>query len=126
VYISHSVGDQQFAHELSNRLKERGLRPWVSSADMNINSSSPFDTQLGKAISSSRHFIFVAGPETSRWQHYESKFFLDATYDQSSELSIESLDRPETRRIIPIIRQGADPRALPGFMTSLQSLQETG
>lgn len=128
VYISYSPRDRRFAEELAESLNDRGVRTWVGHSDASISEAKSFGTQLGKAISSSKHFVFIAGPEISRYQHYESKSFLDATYDQSSALATESAyENPaltDTRLIIPVIRKGSDPKVLPGFMQSLQFLQE--
>jgi hypothetical protein len=90
----------------------------------NLQAGQGWMEQISKAISSSKQFIFIAGQEISRSQHLESKHFLDATYDQSSAISVVSPIQTETRSIIPILRQGANPKVLPGFMQSFQFLEE--
>lgn len=121
-FISYSLPDQRFAEGLAERLQERGIRTWMGSSSE--QTGQVWMEQIGKAISSSKQFIFIAGQEISRSQHFESKYFLDATYDQSSALAMESPARTETRSIVPILRQGANPKVLPGFMQSFQFLEE--
>lgn len=116
IFFSYSQQDRDFVRTLASILRDKGFR---TAEDI---SSEP--DAMEKALSASRHLVFVAGQELSRAQHIEAKVFLDATFDHSSALSNVSEVEEEKRLIVPIIRTGGTSDHLPAFMRSIQCLEE--
>jgi cellulose biosynthesis protein BcsQ len=124
VFLSYAAADEEFARELGQALRAKGL----SIAPERSSSGTDDDgrASLERTISRSQHFVTIAGATPSRYRDYESKLFLDATYDQSSELSAYPYaSNRVVRLLMPILRKDAGPEALPGFLRSIDVLRES-
>jgi MinD-like ATPase involved in chromosome partitioning or flagellar assembly len=89
----------------------RELRALGVKAESSLSGDVDF---LASAQDSARHLCLVIDGRVSRWQTAEAEWFLRRTLAADAD-----------RRLFPVLTTATDPRALPGFLRNLRSLDLT-
>ncbi|HVN21058.1 MAG TPA: toll/interleukin-1 receptor domain-containing protein [Dongiaceae bacterium] len=108
VFISHSRQNASAALRLHERLKQRGLQPWLDTCELDLGED--WNQRVAAAIEGAGAFVVLVGPdpEPDRSQRYEwaqitdHEFYLD-----------------EKKPMIPVVIGAAE---MPGFLRTRHAL----
>jgi hypothetical protein len=112
VFISYShqpAEDSAFVRDLARTLRAQGFEPWLD--EEQIPGAADFESEIRKAISASRHGLFVI---TSRW--------LQRPYTRM-ELNLFSRHDPKTHYRVAINREGIDPLEVAAQLQQLHIIE---
>lgn len=103
VFISHSSKDDGFVKELREALEGLGMSVWADSRELLVGSR--LVPEIEAAIETARQFLVVLSPNTvnAPWVRREIQ----------KALKVERERRVEGYKVIPLLRQGVEPSALP-------------
>jgi GTPase SAR1 family protein len=104
VFLCHNDADKPAVRQLAQRLRERGLRPWLDERE--LRPGLPWQRALETQIQSIPAAAVVVGAEVGPWQDQELEAFL----------------RQFTRRgcpVIPVLLPGSARPALPTFLDGM-------
>lgn len=104
VFLCHNWEDKPAVRELAERLRERGLRPWLDERE--LRPGFPWQPELEDVIAGIPAAAVIVGSRMGPWQNQEHAAFL----------------RQFVRRhcaVVPVLLPGADPQDLPVFLDGL-------
>jgi nucleotide-binding universal stress UspA family protein len=104
VFLCHNWEDKPAVRELAERLRERGLRPWLDERE--LRPGFPWQPKLEDVIAEIPAAAVIVGSRMGPWQNQEHAAFL----------------RQFVRRhcaVVPVLLPGADPQDLPVFLDGL-------
>jgi GTPase SAR1 family protein len=102
VFLCHSNRDKPAVREVAQRLRERGVLPWLD--EDQLRPGMPWQRQLEQQISSIRAAAVFLGPdEVGPWHSQELEAFLREFVKRSCP-------------VIPVLLPGAEPLDLPIFL----------
>jgi len=104
VFLCHNWEDKPAVRELAQRLRERGLRPWLDERE--LRPGEPWQPALEDVISGIPAAAVIVGSRMGPWQEQELTAFL----------------RQRSKRrcaVVPVLLPGARPRDLSVFLDGL-------
>jgi nucleotide-binding universal stress UspA family protein len=104
VFLCHNWEDKPAVRELAQRLRERGLRPWLD--EHQLRPGQPWQPALEDVISGIPAAAVIVGSRMGPWQEQELTAFL----------------RQRSKRrcaVVPVLLPGARPRDLSVFLDGL-------
>jgi hypothetical protein len=108
VFLSHAGLDKQAARTFAEILQRNGIAVWFDTDA--LKPGEPWMTTLERAIrQSSAMIVYVGRLGVQAWVDREVRFGL-----------ILNTNNPDTFRLIPVLGEGADPAALPPFLSQQQ------
>jgi hypothetical protein len=79
IFLSYSRSDQEFAKQLSNDLRERGLDIWMDRS--NIEAGDQWDNNIEEAIKSSSMMILIVSPNSANSENVKDEVFFAKNRD---------------------------------------------
>jgi GTPase SAR1 family protein len=104
VFLCHNVADKPAVRELAQRLRERGLRPWLD--ELELRPGLPWQRALEEQIQSIPSAAVIVGSEVGPWQDQELTAFLRQFIRRSCP-------------VIPVLLPRTEPPDLPVFLDGL-------
>jgi hypothetical protein len=106
VFLSHSGMDEAAARELAEVLRRSGIEVWFN----DIQAGGRWMSDLEKAIRESfAMIVYIGRLGVQAWVDREVRFGL-----------VLNTESPDRFRLIPVLGEGADPAALPPFLSQQQ------
>ncbi len=104
VFLSHSSADKPAVEQIAQRLRERGLHPYLDK--WHLVRGAPWQPALQKALEECETAAIFFGPSgLGTWQHEELQLALDRAVRSRNDF-----------RVISVLLPGADPDQLRGFI----------
>lgn len=104
VFLCHNWEDKPAVRELAERLRERGLRPWLDERE--LRPGFPWQPKLEDVIAGIPAAAVIVGSQMGPWQDQESAAFLRQFIKRRCA-------------VVPVLLPGADPQSLPVFLDGL-------
>ena len=104
VFLCHNWEDKPAVRALAQRLRERGLRPWLDERE--LRPGFPWQPRLEDVIAGIPAAAVIVGSRMGPWQNQESAAFLRQFIKRRCA-------------VVPVLLPGADPQALPVFLDGL-------
>ena len=104
VFLCHNWEDKPAVRELAERLRERGLRPWLDERE--LRPGFPWQSRLEDVIAGIPAAAVIVGSQIGPWQNQELAAFLRQFIKRGCA-------------VVPVLLPGADPQDLPVFLDGL-------
>lgn len=85
VFLAHNTSDKYLVNILCEKLKERGLKPWIDTEQM--PPGTMFQDEIQKGIANSKSAAIIIGPGgLGKWQSMELKSFISKCVDSGTSV----------------------------------------